>query len=431
MAEKIIVGRDRQDLARFGEKGTVFIGKHIVGKGNDSHVTNPVYMDVTRPHILLICGKRGSGKSYSAGVVAEEIISLPKEVSQNLSVIMIDTMGIYWSMKRPNDKETDLLNEWGLKPKAMENLKFFIPKGFAGKYREAGINFDATFTLPCGGFTAQDWILTFGFSPMDDRGIATERAIKSVRKKFGDKYTIQDIMTEIEQDKKSEKRTKDTLYSRFQSAQGWGIFEKEGTPVESLLSPGATSVIDISHYVRDSSGWSVRTMVIGLLSRRIFQARLMARKAEEVGTITGQESNSLPLVWMIIDEAHQFIPSQGETAASGDILTLIKEGREPGVSLLLITQIPNKLHPDALAQADMIIAHRLTSEADINALQAVMQTYALDDIKTLINNLPRRKGAAVLFDDNSERIYAIQIRPRISWHAGGSPRAIKEKGLFG
>ncbi len=131
-----------------------------------------------------------------------------------------------------------------------------------------------------------------------------------------------------------------------------------------------------------------------------------------------------------MDEAHQFIPNEGQTAASEAIHTLIKEGREPGISTLLITQIPNKLHSDVLAQSDLVLSHRLTSQADIKALQSIMQTYMLDDIKLLINNLPRQKGAAVILDDNSERIYAMQMRPRLSWHAGGSPKAIKEKGIF-
>jgi hypothetical protein len=240
---------------------------------------------------------------------------------------------------------------------------------------------------------------------------------------------LQDIINEIESDQKADKKTKNILTSRFMAAGDWGIFEKKGTPVENFFNPGQISVVDISHYERSSS-WSVRSMVIGLLCRKIFQARLMARKAEEMETISGQKTKTIPMVWVMMDEAHQFIPDKGETAASEAIHTLIKEGREPGISLLLITQIPNKLHPDALAQSDLVISHRLTSEADIKALQSIMQTYMLDDIKTLVNNLPRKKGSAVILDDNSERIYAMQIRPRLSWHAGGSPKAIKEKGLF-
>jgi len=428
MVEKIIVGRDRPDLERFGEKGTVFIGKHIVGEGEDAHLTNPVYMDVSRPHIVLVCGKRGSGKSYSSGVIAEEMTLLPQEIKQNLSVLMIDTMGIYWSMKRPNEKDRELLDQWGLKPQAMD-MQFFIPKGFVEKYREAGIDFDSPFTLPCGEISSTDWIISFAFSPMDDYGLLTERVIRKLQKK-GSAYSIQDIIRTIGEDTKADKKVRDALISRFMSAEGWGIFEKAGTPVEEFFSPGRISVIDISHYVRSGAGWSVRSMVIGLFARKVFQARLMARKAEELEVITGEKKKSIPMIWMMMDEAHQFVPSQGVTAATEPILTLVKEGREPGISLLLITQIPDKLHPDVLAQSDLVLAHRLTSEADIKALQGIMQSYAMEDIQTYINQLPRTRGSAVILDDNSERIFPIQVRPRLSWHAGGSPKAIKEKGLF-
>src|SRR3990170_8674575 len=101
--EEIIVGREPEDLHKYGKTGTIFLGKHVVGKGFEYHYTNPIMMDVLRPHVILITGKRGSGKSYSGAVIAEEIMKLPEEIKNNLSVLMVDTMGIFWSMKIPNE----------------------------------------------------------------------------------------------------------------------------------------------------------------------------------------------------------------------------------------------------------------------------------------------------------------------------------------
>jgi len=428
--EKIIVGKDWKDLKTFGERGTAFIGKHIVGKGEDAHLTNPVLMDLTRPHVVLVCGKRGTGKSYSAGVIAEEIYKLPDDIRKNLAVIMIDTMGIYWSMKLPNEKENDILKSWGLKPEGI-NTKLFVPKGYINEYKETGITVDRPFTISVSELTAEDWATTFGFSMIDEYGILLEKVIEEVKEKYGDKFSLMDIRNAIEEDKTSEKRVKDALINRFVAAETWGLFEKEGTKIEEFLRPGAISIIDVSHYMRVSESWSIRAMVVGLLARKIFTQRLMARKAEEYGQITGQVKKGLPMVWLMMDEAHQFVPNEGVTAATEPLLTLIKEGREPGISVLLITQRPNKLHEDALSQADIIIAHRLTSKADIEALRSIMQTYMLEDIEEYINDLPKTKGSAILLDDNSERIYQIQMRPRFSWHAGGSPIIIKEKSLVG
>lgn len=426
--ERIVVGRDREDLKKYGATGTAYIGKHIVGKGEEAHLTNPIVMDVTRPHVVLVCGKRGTGKSYSAGVVAEEMALLPPELKENLSCLMIDTMGIYWSMKNPNERARNLLREWGLKPRGF-GIQLFVPKAYVMEYKKVGIE-AKPFTLPCGELAAMDWIIAFGFSLIDPYGIATERAIKTVKIKHGNSYAIPDIIKAVEADRRSEQKIKDALVNRFLAAQDWGIFEKTGTPVSDLFRAGTVTVLDVSHYMRVTAGWSVRGMLVGLLARKIFQERLMARKAEEFEVMTGEKKKRIPMVWILIDEAHQFIPNEGVTAATEPLLTLIKEGREPGISMLMITQRPGKLHEDALAQSDLIISHRLTSRADIEALRGIMQTYVLEDIQELINTLPRMKGAAIVLDDNSERLYSIQVRPRLSWHAGGSPTAIREKGVF-
>ncbi|RLJ06945.1 MAG: hypothetical protein DRP12_03160 [Candidatus Aenigmatarchaeota archaeon] len=427
--EKIVIGRDREDIKKYGAEGTAFIGKHIVGKGEEAHLTNPIHMDVIRPHVVLVAGKRGTGKSYSAGVIAEEIAMLPKEIRENLSVIMIDTMGIYWSMKTPNEKDRELLKKWGLKPKGLP-IRLYVPKGWVKEYEKVGVKVDGSFTLACSELTAMDWIMTFGFSMLDPHGIAIERAIKQVKTRFGTDYGIQDIIKQVEEDKRTEKAVKDALVNRFSAAEDWGLFERKGTTVKELVEPGIITVIDVSHYMRVSAGWSVRSMIVGLLARKVFQERLMARKAEEFEVMAGERRKTIPMVWLMMDEAHQFVGTE-PTAATEPLLTLIKEGREPGISVLMITQRPGKLHEDALAQADLIISHRLTAEADIRALRSIMQTYMLEDIQDLMNALPRLKGAALVLDDNSERIYTLQVRPRFSWHAGGSPAAIKPKGLFG
>jgi hypothetical protein len=426
--ENIVVGRDRSDLQKYGESGTAYIGKHVVGAGENSHLTNPIKMDISRPHVVLVCGKRGTGKSYSAGIVAEEMALLPKEVGQNLATLMIDTMGIYWSMKSPNERARNMLKEWGLKPMGFDT-QLFVPKKFVKEYESVGIT-AIPFTLPCGELTPSDWTVTFGFSPIDEYGIATERAITNVREKYGDSYSIDDIIKIVEADPRTEKKVKDALVNRFLNAKDWQLFEKTGTPVKDVFTAGRISILDVSHYMRVGGVWSIRGALVGLLCRKIFQERLMARKAEEFEVMTGETKRTIPMVWIMIDEAHQFIPNEGETAATEPLLTIIKEGREPGISLLMITQRPGRLHADALAQSDLILSHRLTARVDIEALRGIMQTYVLEDIQELINTLPRLKGSAIVLDDNSERLYSIQVRPRLSWHAGGSPSAIKPKGIF-
>jgi hypothetical protein len=43
-----------------------------------------------------------------------------------------------------------------------------------------------------------------------------------------------------------------------------------------------------------------------------------------------------------------------------------------------------------------------------------------EEIEKMINRLPRWPGAALILDDNLEKIFTVNIRPRLSWHAGGT-----------
>ncbi|GAJ24798.1 unnamed protein product, partial [marine sediment metagenome] len=102
MGYNIITGRNIADKEAFGDRGLVFIGKGYVKMGQYTSMSNRIFMDIARSHVVLVAGKRGSGKSYTLGVIAEELSNLPTETSQNIASLIFDTMGIYWTMKYPN-----------------------------------------------------------------------------------------------------------------------------------------------------------------------------------------------------------------------------------------------------------------------------------------------------------------------------------------
>jgi len=415
--EDIVVGRDPQSLRKYGKKGCGFLGKHVVGAGFESHITNKVLIDLSNPHILLILGKRGSGKSYTGGVLAEELMNLPDEIRKNLTCIMVDTMGIFWSMKSPNNEAALLLKNWGMAPKSFETVNI-IPEGLRAFYDKNSVPYDNVFSIRPADLSVGDWLLTFGLSIFSGLGILLERIIR----KLSDNYSIDDIIEEINKDKRSEQKEKLALENRFLAAKGWGIFSQQGTAIESLLQAGKAIVLDIS-----LQEWNVRNLMLGILAREVYQIRSKARREEESQKMSGREKKKIPMVWFIMDEAHNFLPAEGKTAASDPLLTLVKQGRQPGISCAFITQRPNKLNEDAISQADLVISHRLTSKPDLDSLSSIMQTYLLEDIRKAVSRLPKAKGSAVILDDNSERLFNVQVRPRESWHAGGTPIALEEK----
>jgi len=349
---------------------------------------------------------------------------LPEEFRQNVAVVMVDTMGIFWSMKRPNDQQSELLRQWDLEPRGFDNVRVFVPFEQQEEFRRAGIPIDQGISILPYEFSAEEWSLAFNLKRNDHVAISLEKNINELIES-GKKFTIEDIITKIRDDHETSRETKNALENMLTVAGQWGVFGELGINIDDLVKPGQISVVDVSR-LRATEAWSVRNFLVAILSRKIYQYRVLARKEEEVAKIEGLKGSGkkYPIVWLVIDEAHNFAPSDIETVSSAPILTIAKQGREPGVSMIVITQMPNKIHQDVLSQTDLVISHRLTSKADIDALHAVMQTYLLEDMWKYINQLPRWPGAAIILDDNLEKIFSVNIRPRISWHAGGTAAVI-------
>ena len=99
-----------------GEGGLLLLGRYLALDGSTGA---PVYLDVLKPHAILICGKRGYGKSYTMGALVEEFAGLPYAIKKNFSAIVVDTMGIFGCMREPNDEEASSLKTWELSPSGM------------------------------------------------------------------------------------------------------------------------------------------------------------------------------------------------------------------------------------------------------------------------------------------------------------------------
>ncbi len=432
MGNKIVIGRNEADRAEFGEDGTVYIGKLFVNMGQTTALSNEIFLDVVRTHVMLISGKRGSGKSYSASVIAEEMARLPDEIKKNLTVLFFDTMGVFWTMKYPNTRQEDLLVSWGLTTEGLP-ITLFTPQGHFTQQKERGIPVDKPFALKTSALSAGDWCNVFEIKLTDPLGIAIERALDELHRQKS-AYDITDIVATVQKDQKSAKEVKDAVENRFLGANKWGLFAAQGTTIEELLRPGSVNVLDLSTYTNTLGSWSIKGLVIGLISRKLLEERMKARKIEEVAEIEKHKSyffedegKETPMVWIMIDEAHEFLPRVGKTPATDALVQLLREGRQPGISLCLVTQQPGEIHHDVLTQTDIVLSHRLTAKRDIEALNSMMQSYLYADLQEYLNNLPRDKGAALLLDDNSERIYPMRVHPKRSWHGGEAPSAIKTK----
>ncbi|MFH0970822.1 MAG: ATP-binding protein [Candidatus Diapherotrites archaeon] len=417
-SKNTVVGREAEYLKKYGEEGTAYIGKVVMSSGENPVLGRKVLMDVASPHVVLICGKRGGGKSYSLGVLIEEFAKLAPELKRRTSLIVVDMVGIFWTLKVPargNEKE---LLEWGLTPESLP-VRILVPKGKIDFYKEKQIPVDEALTLRCSELDITEWMALFRFTWHDAEAILLGRIIEKLKEQLGTRFGMDDILTAISRDEESDKLTQQSLKNRIEMAKGWGLLEKEGTKMKDIAEAGKITVIDVSAYRQAIGMEGTKDIIVALLGKKLFEERMLYRKEEEIRLMKGLGRESgMPIVWLMIDEAHMFMPKDEPNIALNVLLEWVRVGRQPGLSLVLATQRPNKLHPDAISQCDLFISHRMTAQDDIMAVSQLRPTYMHGDFDKIYAEMPRGRGYALLLDDNAESIYTIRMRPRTTWDGG-------------
>ncbi|MCR4368624.1 MAG: ATP-binding protein [archaeon] len=428
----VFIGRKANIFKKYGYDAALRVGR-VKEREYENY---DVFLDSMNPHVVFVCGARGSGKSYVLGVIAEELA----EKNRNVGIIVVDPIGVFWSMKFPNkeDKEVEKLREWGMEPKGLANMKVFIPEGVKNEVPKS--TYDAGFSIQPSLLTGEDWALTFGVDRFSVSGLLLDKVLKKVEKGYkqtdtnkkikamGKNYSIEDLIECLEKDSELNSREKGykqdsirAIISRFEAAKSWGIFHEKGTPLGKLSREGQMTVLDTS-FLEDN----VTALVIGILARRLLAARKISTRKEAANKFKSLTMNELlelevPPTWLFIDEAHTLIPSGNEvTPATAGLIEYVKQGRRPGLSLVFATQQPSAINTKVLSQLDVIMSHKLIFDDDIKAVFKRTPTIIPKKYRApnFIKTLP--VGVAVTGDRREEtsRAFVMAIRPRKSQHEG-------------
>src|SRR5262249_7013446 len=139
----------------------------------------------------------------------------------------------------------------------------------------------------------------------------------------------------------------------------------------------------------------------------------------------------IPRTWLIIDEAHNYIPARLTIPSKKPLKKYVDEGRNLGLSIVVATQQPAGLDPSIQRNADLLLVHSLSHQDDIAAAQGMLNTaipeevtldgkYRISGNRTfdaLVRNLPL--GYAIVATDRANRLFPICIRPRVTIAGGG------------
>lgn len=385
----------------------LYIGRSIEERKN-------IYLDASKSRAILICGKRGSGKSYSMGVLIEEL-----NQATDVIQLVVDPMGIFHTMTLPNNRQEKLVWDWGDIPKGL-SVRVLVPGDPIERYggvdivealEDRGVEFK-NLALNPSDVTTESWCDSFGTSINEPMGIALHKAILFCRKEIGKTYFIKDIVKAVKKNPRTNSRTLDALINRLEMALHWNIFaEDRYYEFTEILANDKINVLDLS--VLDSGRYGRRGLILSVLTRDLFRKRSIQRRREELGLAPEKRK-----FWLLIDEAHQFMPSGKSALAKEELIRWVKEGRQPGLSLVLASQQPSAIDSEVLSQCDAIISHALTIKDDKKALNRLTKDYMNNEIKIFINQISNT-GEAVFVDDDCEEISLIQIRSRLTRPGGG------------
>ena len=331
---------------------------------------------LVQKHVCILA-KTGSGKSYTAGVIIEELLD------KNVPLLIIDPHGEYSSLKYPND-EGRKLEEFEITPKGYaDKVKVFVPPNspFVGSV-------DGTLVLDETNLNAEEIIELTGLKNPSIQALLYQ-AIKNLK---GTRYTLQDIIEEVEQIKHNSKWM---LLGALTKISESGIFGKKPTPINSLFRRGKATVLDLRGVEP-----SYQDLIVSRLCTKLFEMRKMGKV--EPGMI-------------VIEEAHNFIPERGyNRAVSTNILrTIASEGRKFGLGLMVISQRPARVDKNVISQCNTQIILRVTNPNDINAIKKGIEGITAEMVEE-IKRLP--PGNALVVSPELERPVIVRIRVRKSKH---------------
>ena len=414
-------------------------GEVFVGRLAESGQIVKIDLDTSRPHVISIFGKRGSGKSYTLGSILEGLCTKKQQSSISTATVkwaalLFDTLGIFQWLDVPLSLESsrDIIKEqaeaqkgWDVENESL-NVEIWTPMGTtsaSGPRKE--------FTINCADFTASDWGDLLGIDTLQDRmgQLLAEAHDKVVLEGWSEdstshapigRYAVENLMKCIEMDTEiGENYHRETrraliqqlsVYRRNSLFQPTGLITAhsresdkdrtaedesarasgpmEGTPLKHLLKSGQLSVI-LLHKLPDE----LRYVVIVSLIRKIMQARIETSEREKNLRISSnlddvkkkevekEISEGVPPVWIAADEAQNFLPSEKKTTATDILVRLVREGRNFGLSFILTTQQPSAVDQRILAQVDTVMCHKLTVQSDIEYVKRNLKSSLPEEVR--------------------------------------------------
>ena len=409
----------------------IFLGKIAEQTASKNLFNWAVWLDATFPHVMLIAGKRGSGKSYDLGVLAEGLSTPDSDIAfgtERFAMVLFDTQNQFWTLRvgseRLNAEERALLNSWRIEVTDIKPPTIFRPRG-----TPTVADFESEFAIRPRDLEPHEWTSLIGV----ERYSAMGQCVRAARSAMGLDFDVAQMLDWLSGEEAAGRFAESTIDAvawRLEAAMDSRLFDSGASEiVETLAGTGSKSVIQLADLDDDT-----KSVVVSVVMRQLINRAGPAQRRRKLAVRLGRDSGPeeiAPRIWVLIDEAHLVCPSGRQTAARPVIVDYVKRGRDAGLSLVLATQQPSALDTAAISQCDIVAIHKLTIDLDIEAATARMPARAPSSATRVSRNIDVAKmtdfarsleaGQALFADSESSRAFVLQSRPRVVPHGGGEP----------
>ncbi|WP_411963355.1 ATP-binding protein [Haloferax sp. YSMS24] len=338
-------------LAGSGERATLPIGQASYVDGDAT-----VRLDAGgfARHTFL-CGQSGSGKTFSLGIVLEQLL-----LQTDLRIIVLDPNSDFVSLNRlrPRD-EVNRLRSDPLSADAYERLSERYSDATEGLtvYRPEAVagEGDEVLRVRFGDLSRTEQATVLQLDPLDNP--AEFNAFWHVLDGLGQQeYSWDEVQTAIAHNFTAEARQLGLRIENLGLAE-WDLW----------CSPGESSLVDT---LADDE-WRCLVLDTGTLDS-VAEQRVVTNA---VLTHLWRERHHRRPTLVVVDEAHNVCPQHPDDelhAISTDtVVSIAAEGRKFGLYLLLSTQRPSKIQENILSQCSNLLLMRMNSRSDLSQLASI------------------------------------------------------------
>ena len=374
-----------------GSIGAAHVGALLLRPGD----AVPVALDVkalVSTHMAILAGT-GSGKSYTAGVLIEELL----RPYNRAAVLIFDPHGEYGTLSDMRGHPA-FTHEDGYRPA----IQVMTPGDI--RIRMSSLDYYDVLTL---------------LPDMSDRQQAIlNKAFGILRKhRKGDyRWDAQDLISAVYEADQSEDDEGNLKTGSSAPAIEWKLEKLSRSDYfhrvdhlapKDLFEPGQATVLQMNEISQEE-----QQVICAAVLRQCYQARINTERDR----IASDDENYLPYpVFILVEEAHRFAPAHEPSRCKQILRTILSEGRKFGMGVGLITQRPGKLDSDVLSQCMSQFLMRIVNPVDQESLKYGVEAAGRD----LLKELPAlTKGQVIISGACINTPVLCQVRQRLTQHGG-------------